>query len=227
MTTHPVTPSQPDRGRGALILVLGILSLVMFGLFTGIPAWVMGHTDLRRMREGTMERADEGITRAGMILGIIGTVLSGIAILVVLLVILGVLSLAGIILFEAESVKAQERSIEAHLHSLATEASAWRMERGSYEGFEIPEELRKTSREVYSAQVRTDQIRFRARATNRRGTIEATLNREGDLVDWLYSGAFAEHDSTIFEHIIHPFTRNRLYDQPHPFDRLLGVVCPI
>jgi|GEM_PF-642421 len=227
MTTQPGTSSELARGRGALILVLGILSLVMFGFLTGIPAWVMGHTDLRRMREGTMERADEGITRAGMILGIIGTVLSGLAILVVLLVILGVLSLAGVILFEAEAVKAQERSIEAHLHSIATEANAWRAEHGSYEGFEIPDELRKTAREVYSAQVRTDQIRFRARATNRRGTIEATLNRDGDLVDWSYSGAFAEHDSDIFEHIIHPFTRHGLHDQHHPLNSPFAVACPV
>ncbi|GJQ20857.1 MAG: hypothetical protein HBSIN02_12120 [Bacteroidia bacterium] len=226
MTTQSATSSQSDRGRGALILVLGILSLVMFGLLTGIPAWVMGHTDLRRMREGTMDRTDEGITRAGMILGIIGTVLSGLAILVILLVILGVLSLAGVILFEAEAIKAQERSIEAHLHTIATEARAWRTEHGSYEGFEIPSELSKTSREVYSAQVRTEQIRLRARATNRRGAIEATLNRDGDLVDWSYSGVFAEHDSDVFEHIIHPFTHHGLYDQ-HPLDRPFAVFCPV
>ena len=35
--------------RGTLILILGILGLVMCGIFTGIPAWIMGKNDLKAM----------------------------------------------------------------------------------------------------------------------------------------------------------------------------------
>lgn len=71
--------------RGTLILVLGILSLVFCGIFAGIPAWVMGNSDLQKMRQGLMDRAGEGNTSAGRIMGIISV---GMAIIGVILTIL-------------------------------------------------------------------------------------------------------------------------------------------
>lgn len=62
--------------RGATVLVLGILSLVLCAPL-GIFAWAMGSADLAAMRQGTMDRSGEGLTRAGQILGIIGTILLG------------------------------------------------------------------------------------------------------------------------------------------------------
>ena len=44
-----------ESHRGTLILVLSILSLVLCGLFTGIPAWIMGKGDLIKIRGGTMD----------------------------------------------------------------------------------------------------------------------------------------------------------------------------
>jgi hypothetical protein len=61
--------------RGTLILILGILSLLCCGIFTGIPAWLMGANDLREMDAGTMDPTGRGTTNAGKILGIIGTIL--------------------------------------------------------------------------------------------------------------------------------------------------------
>lgn len=62
--------------RGALVLTLGILSLVMCPLqVLGPVAWVMGNNDLAAMRAGRMDRSGEGITQAGRICGIIGTAL--------------------------------------------------------------------------------------------------------------------------------------------------------
>ena len=193
MTVPQTTPTgQLERGRGALILVLGILSLIMFGFITGIPAWVMGHTDLRRMREGKMESADEGLTRAGMILGIIGTLISGLILVFMILIVVGLFSFAGMMIFDAAGLDAQEQSMEAHLHSLARNAQIYRVDRGTYEGYEIPPDLRRTDNESYSAQVMADQIVFRGRATNRRGSISATLDNDGNLVDWVYEGEFDE-----------------------------------
>jgi hypothetical protein len=63
--------------RGAAILTLGILSLVMMFPCAplGIFAWVMGGNDLSEMRRGQMDRSGEGLTQAGRILGIVSTVL--------------------------------------------------------------------------------------------------------------------------------------------------------
>ena len=60
--------------RGTLILVLGILGL-LFCQVLGIPAWIMGNNDLKEMNAGTMDPSGRSVTNAGMICGIIATVL--------------------------------------------------------------------------------------------------------------------------------------------------------
>jgi hypothetical protein len=58
--------------------VLGILSIVVCPLqLLGPIAWVLGNNDLAEMRSGRMDRDGEGLTNAGRICGIIGTVLLG------------------------------------------------------------------------------------------------------------------------------------------------------
>jgi len=75
------TPSGPARertfqksptDRGSLILVLGILSLFLCWPL-GILAWVMGSSDLKRIRRGEMPPGRVGLVKTGRILGIIGT----------------------------------------------------------------------------------------------------------------------------------------------------------
>jgi hypothetical protein len=68
--------------RGGLVLAMGIISLVGIAVIPGLPVifgiigWVMGHTDLRKMRNNQMDQEGEGMTRAGWICGIIGTLLN-------------------------------------------------------------------------------------------------------------------------------------------------------
>ena len=77
--------------RGTLILVLGILSLVVYGFFTGIPAWIMGRNDLKKIKAGLMEPEGEGSTKGGMICGIICCIISLLSIIgIVLLILLGI-----------------------------------------------------------------------------------------------------------------------------------------
>ncbi len=73
-----VTPSRHFRAhRGGLILTFGILGLTCCVLFfLGIAAWIMGSSDLREMRAGRMDPTGQGMTQAGMILGIITTIFS-------------------------------------------------------------------------------------------------------------------------------------------------------
>jgi predicted Zn finger-like uncharacterized protein len=60
--------------RGAMVLTLGILSIVICG-FLGPVAWVMGNNDLAAMRAGRMDNSGEGLTQAGRILGIISSIM--------------------------------------------------------------------------------------------------------------------------------------------------------
>lgn len=63
-----------ESSRGDLVLFFGILSLFLCGPL-GIVAWLMAHSDLKKIREGRMSRAKVGVLKAGRVLGIIGTVL--------------------------------------------------------------------------------------------------------------------------------------------------------
>ena len=79
-----VPPSSPSSSqaaathfaphRGALILTFGILSIVCCFPF-GIAAWIMGNNDMQQIEAGMMDPSGKGITNAGKICGIIGTIL--------------------------------------------------------------------------------------------------------------------------------------------------------
>ncbi|MFL5245167.1 MAG: MJ0042-type zinc finger domain-containing protein [Gemmataceae bacterium] len=62
--------------RGTTVLILGVMSIVIpvLGLLLGIASWVMGSTDLKKIRNNQMDPEGAGNTQAGWILGIIGTV---------------------------------------------------------------------------------------------------------------------------------------------------------
>ena len=75
-TDTPEVPNRVLEHRGALILVLGILSLVGCTFLTGIPAWIMGKRDLAKMKEDQMDSDGESFTKAGKICGMIGCILS-------------------------------------------------------------------------------------------------------------------------------------------------------
>jgi|DewCreStandDraft_4_1066084.scaffolds.fasta_scaffold00609_31 serine/threonine-protein kinase len=59
--------------RGGIILTLGILGLLCC-VPLALAAWLMGSSDLNEINAGRMDRAGYGMTQAGMICGIIGTV---------------------------------------------------------------------------------------------------------------------------------------------------------
>ena len=84
---------QPDRGT--MILVFGILGLIVcFPL--GIVAWILGSGDLKKMRAGTMDSAGEQLTKVGMILGIITTILNCLGIILgIIMVGLGIIGAAA------------------------------------------------------------------------------------------------------------------------------------
>ncbi len=83
-------PYQPHRG--GMILTFGILGFACCQIFA-IVAWVMGHQDLKEINAGRMDPQGRGLTQAGMIIGIIGTVLM--ALTVVAQVLIGIVAVAN------------------------------------------------------------------------------------------------------------------------------------
>jgi len=65
--------------------VLGILGIVFGCAPVAIVAWVMGRSDLAKIDAGVMDPAGRGTTQAGMILGIVGTILFVLSLLTIAL----------------------------------------------------------------------------------------------------------------------------------------------
>ncbi len=69
-------PTQTGSNRATTALILGIVGIVCCQL-CGPFAWWMGKQELEAVRAGVSPAANEGMAKAGMILGIVGTVLLG------------------------------------------------------------------------------------------------------------------------------------------------------
>jgi hypothetical protein len=92
MGSHPgyppyaFTPPAPDHKQATLSLVLGICGLV-FGFTCGIGflaspfAWALGHNAVKEIRASQGRLGGEGTAKAGMVIGIVGTVLLVLAVL--------------------------------------------------------------------------------------------------------------------------------------------------
>ena len=76
----------PNHPRATLVLILGILSIPCCGLFTGIPAIILGRTALQEIDSNPGQYGGRGQVNAGYICGIIGTVLSVVGIIINIIV---------------------------------------------------------------------------------------------------------------------------------------------
>lgn len=93
MTTPPQFPSSepgsyPEQSQSTTVLVLGILGIVVCGILAPF-AWSMGNKELAAIDAGRRPPENRGTANAGRILGIVGTVLLGVAIIVGILLVAG------------------------------------------------------------------------------------------------------------------------------------------
>ena len=89
----PPGPQPATSGSAVTALVLGILGLVMCGPFTAIPAIIVGRNATREIDASQGRLGGRGMAQAGYVLGIIGTVLGGLA----LLLFIGLLVIGGVV----------------------------------------------------------------------------------------------------------------------------------
>ena len=81
------------RDRGSTILALGILSILLFGPFTGVPGWLMANQDLRDIRTGLLSATALGTVRTGKVLNILGTFCSLVSLLMLFIASIVIFSL--------------------------------------------------------------------------------------------------------------------------------------
>ncbi len=75
----------PEKSQATTALVLGILGLIVCGVLAPF-AWSIGHKELLAIDEGRRPSENRGTANAGRILGIIGTVLLGIGLIILIAV---------------------------------------------------------------------------------------------------------------------------------------------
>ena len=87
--TFQMTPlAQELKSNSNVVLILGILGLVLIGLFGSIPAWLWGNSILRQAQENGVSADIVSNAKVGRILGIVGVALWGVAIAFVVLIFL-------------------------------------------------------------------------------------------------------------------------------------------
>jgi hypothetical protein len=64
--------------------MIGVMSILFFGIILGPIAWTMAQNDLRAMAEGHMDPTGESITQSGGACGIFGTI--GAAVIIFILI---------------------------------------------------------------------------------------------------------------------------------------------
>ena len=80
----------------------------MLGPILGIPAWIMGNKDLKKIKRGLISVSEKSNTKTGMILGIIGTFVS-----VFTLIILGIAVVVGINLYNSSAIQSNQNALIA------------------------------------------------------------------------------------------------------------------
>jgi hypothetical protein len=90
--SFPATPAYPEQSQATTALVLGILGIVCCQVLS-IVAWIMGNNELEGIKAGRRNPANEGTANAARILGIIGTALLAVGVVVGILLVAGALVL--------------------------------------------------------------------------------------------------------------------------------------
>jgi hypothetical protein len=78
---------QAASGRAVAALVMGILSIICMGFIAGIPAIILGSMELRDIKANRAPAAGETAAKVGYVLGIVGTALTCITIILFIIMI--------------------------------------------------------------------------------------------------------------------------------------------
>jgi hypothetical protein len=88
----PVYP--PEHPKATTVLVLGILGLVACGIVAPF-AWIMGKRTLEEIDGSNGQLGGRGSAQAGYVMGIIGSIFLGLAVLMIVLLVVLFVLLAG------------------------------------------------------------------------------------------------------------------------------------
>ncbi len=88
-------PAQGSSTNAILALIFGILSYIACGIFSAIPAWIIGKNEIAKINAGQSPESNRTMATIGMWLGIVGVILFAIGLIIlVILLALGVFAAA-------------------------------------------------------------------------------------------------------------------------------------
>jgi len=186
--------NHPAEGRGGKILALGIVSLLFLGPLSGIPAWIMGHRDLKRISLGKINDSNRTLTQVGKIFGIVGTFISPIFLICSSIIIAVVLSV-----LDARNIQLNKDAIMTDVTNLAIAAKEYRRRPsgaggggGYYKGFELSEQMKHTTNGTYMIRVlSSDSLQIVGSfVRNYDDGVIAYIGKEGSILRWAFSGSF-------------------------------------
>ena len=172
-----------------IAVICGVFLLSLFGAWFGERAQKLWKkTPEEETKSALIATGQKGLTRSGMILGIIGT-------FVTLLVIIAV----GVSLFRAQSVVSNKDALINDLNNLAAFSYQYRIRptsmeggNGAYTGLKMPEQLGTNENGTFTFTViGPDEVKIKAVSKQVEGAaIETTLDGDGRLGRWTYFGKF-------------------------------------
>jgi general secretion pathway protein G len=123
---QPYRSERPPQTSGLAIssLVLGILSCTILGFVAGIPAIICGHSARRKARIAPQSYGGGGLAVAGLVLGYVGTVVSALVLLVM------VLSITYTVRTSADHSRVMR--IQADLQAISTQLQLYESMNGTY-----------------------------------------------------------------------------------------------
>ena len=128
----PTSQVRPQPGGLAITsLVLGILSLILFGPLAGIPAIILGIIALKRIRQRPAEVGGNGLAIAGIATGGVGTLVMG---LVLAGLLLPALARARVVVpkFTRRSEQARITAARTDIANLEVALDVFAMDTGRY-----------------------------------------------------------------------------------------------
>ena len=151
----------------------------------GMSAWLMANKELRKIRDGVVSPSARGVTRKGRFLGMFGLVLFAICAFLYSQ-------------FPERSVGSYRDAMINQFNNLSAHAYQYRIRSlegggggGSYEGYRIPQTMAESEDGIFTlAAVHRDSVILRGKAKRVDGTIEVTIDPNGQPILWIYGGDF-------------------------------------
>jgi hypothetical protein len=88
--TFPEATAYPESSQASTALILGILGIVCCGPLA-VVAWIMANNEQQGIASGRRNPQNEGTANAARIVGIVGTVLFGVGLIVLIMAFSGLL----------------------------------------------------------------------------------------------------------------------------------------